>query len=151
MIKNYTSSVSAAKSIMHIEECLAANGASSIIKQYGLIDKKVIAISFFINIGDSVGFTPFRLPANVSAVEAILRRACKKPRKSFDDKVKQQAERTAWKILSDWVDAQMALIQMDQAKLIEVFMPYIWYERQGKSFFQMVESSGFSMLEAPKK
>lgn len=148
MIKNYTSSVSSSKSVMRIEEKLAEHGAQSVVKQYSA-DRKLEAISFFMQIGDRL--MPFRLPARVSQVEKILVSGVRRARKGTVQKIKDQAERTAWKIIVDWVEAQMALVDLHQAELAEIFMPYMWSERLGKSFYQLACDRGFNLLEAPKK
>jgi hypothetical protein len=148
MIKNYTSSVAATRSVSHIEECLARHGAQSVIKQYGE-DRRLAAVSFYMGIREKL--IPFRLPAKVDQVEKILHSAMKRsPRPGALIKLKEQAERTAWKIISDWVDAQMALIELQQADMAEVFMPYMWNERVGQSFYQIASKKGFNLLEAPK-
>jgi hypothetical protein len=66
-------------------------------------------------------------------------------------KIKEQSERTAWKLLSDWVDIQMSLIELDQVELIEVFMPYLYDVAKDQTFFEKMKAEGFAMLAAPKK
>ena len=146
MIKNYTSSVPAGKSVSHIEECLCSHGAQSVVKQYE--NKSLASVSFFMQIDGKL--IPFRLPAKVSRVEAILRKNIRRPRPGTLKKISDQAERTAWKIISDWVDAQMALVELNQAELIEIFMPYMWSEKLGKSYYQIAEGQGFKLLEKEK-
>lgn len=148
MLKNYTSSVPANRSVSHIEECLVKHGAQSVVKQYGE-DMRLVAVSFFIGISGKL--IPFRLPAKVSQVEKVLRTGVKRPRKGTLEKLREQSERTAWKIISDWVDAQMALVELQQADIGEVFMPYMWSEKLGQSFYQISLEKGFTLLEAPKK
>jgi hypothetical protein len=147
MIKNYTSSVPSNRSVSHIEERLAAHGAQSVVKQYGE-DRRLAAVSFFMRIGDRL--VPFRLPARTAQVEQIFKARVKKPRRGTLEKLSEQAERTAWKIISDWVDAQMALVELQQAEIAEIFMPYMWSERLGKSYYQIAEAQGFKMIEGPK-
>lgn len=148
MLKNYTSSVPAGRSVSHIEESLAAHGARSVVKQYGE-DKRLAAVSFFMQIGERL--IPFRLPAKAGQVEKILRSGIRQPRPGTLDRLAEQSERTAWKIISDWVDAQMALVELQQAEIAEIFMPYMWNERIGKSFYEIAQEKGFALLEAPKK
>jgi hypothetical protein len=148
MIKNYTSSVPANRSVLHIEDCLAAHGAQSVIKQYDE-NKNLSSVSFFMQIKGKL--IPFRLPARIDQVEKVLRSNVKRPRRGTLDKIKEQALRTAWKIISDWVDSQMALVELQQAELAEIFMPYMWSERLGQSFYQIAVEKGFNLLEAPKK
>ncbi len=48
-----------------------------------------------------------------------------------------QAVRTAWRIVKDWVEAQMALVETKMASTTEVFLPYA-IGRDGKTMFQKV-------------
>ena len=57
---------------------------------------------------------------------------------------KDQAERTAWKIVQDWVEVQMSMIQMRQAEMLQVFMPYLWDGKE--TFYSRVKGDGFRML-----
>ncbi len=147
MLKNYTSGVPASKSVSHIEECLASHGAKSVVKQYN--DGHLVAVSFFMQIGDRL--TPFRLPARINKVESVLHASVKRPREGTLTKLTEQAERTAWKIISDWVDAQMALVELQQAEISEIFMPYMWNERLQQSLYQRLQKMDFNLLEGPKK
>lgn len=140
MIKNYTSKVPAVRSISHIEEKLVAHGAQSIVKQYK--EGKVAAVSFFLDIDGRL--IPFRLPVKTDAVLKILKEEIRHP------KIEDQAERTAWKIISDWVDIQMALIDLKQAEMAEIFMPYMWSEKLGQSYYRIASERGFGLLEVPK-
>ena len=149
MLKNYTSSVSVSRSIAHIEESLASHGAQSVIKQYS--SEKKPMISFFMKIKSRDELIPFRLPVKVKQVEMILRSNMKRSSPVALKKLEEQSERTAWKIISDWIDAQMAMVELNQAELEEIFLPYMWNEKVGQSFFQVLAEKGFNLLEAPKK
>ena len=150
MLKNYTSNVPSNKSVMHIEGCLASHGAQSVIKQYSQ-ERKLVAISFFMQMKAQEKLVPFRLPAKVEQVEKILRSNIKRPRPGTLKNLAEQAERTAWKIISDWIDAQMALVELNQAEIGEIFLPFMWNEKLGQSFYQIVVEKGFNLIEAPKK
>jgi hypothetical protein len=58
----------------------------------------------------------------------------------------QQAARTAWKIVQDWIEVQMSMIQMKQADTLEVFMPYIWDGHAQKTIYQIAQERGFAGL-----
>ena len=68
-----------------------------------------------------------RLPANVDAVSKVLTR----------QKVKcdrDQAERVAWRIVKDWVEAQMAILESEMVQMDEIFLPYMVNDK-GQTFF----------------
>lgn len=148
-LMNYTSMVSAERSIMGIEKKLAEAGASKVSKAYE--DGRVTAIWFTIGVNDSEAPLTFRLPARVGIVESVLRERIKKPRKDTLKKIKDQAERTAWKILLNWTEAQLTLIQLQQAEAVEVFLPYLYDPIKDRTLFQFVKDSGYKMLQSGTK
>lgn len=147
MIKNYTSSVPASTSVNYIEQKLVAHGATNIIKRYSP-DKILVSIMFQIDRGGSL--IPVCLPARVDAVERALKKAIRKPRPGTLERVREQAARTAWKIISDWVDVQFAMIQLEQAEFIEVFLPYVWSPEKEQTFFEVVKAGNYKMLGSGK-
>jgi hypothetical protein len=143
MLKNYTSSVSAGQSIRHIEDVLAAHGASQILKEYER-DGLVTAVAFIVPMrGVDV---PFKLPARVGQCEKVLRGQIKRPREDTEKKIAEQALRTAWKIVSDWVDAQMAMVDLSQVELMEVFLPYVYDGVRKQTYFERIKERGFKTL-----
>jgi hypothetical protein len=150
MIKNYTSEVSANRSVLHIEERLVKNKAKKIQKTYSEDGQgTLIGIAFLISVDGKD--LPFQLPARIDRVETVLREQYKRPRSDTFKKIKEQAERTAWKLISDWVDIQMSMVELDQADLVEVFMPYLYDYQKERSFFDIWKNKGFAMLEDKSK
>jgi hypothetical protein len=46
-----------------------------------------------------------------------------------------QAERVAWRIIKDWVETQMAILESQMVQMEEIFLPYM-VNRQGQTFFE---------------
>ncbi len=66
-------------------------------------------------------------------------------------KAAKQAPMTAWKLMLDWLDVQLSLIEMGQAEVMQVFLPYA--KCGAKSFFQVLKDDGYRALPglpAPK-
>lgn len=145
-IKNYTSGVPAEKSINRIEKILIEMGATSVNKQYE--EKKIISITFLIIVNGTT--IPFRLPAKASEVYDVLRSEIKRPRSGTLDKLFEQSERTAWKLVCEWVEIQMSMIKLKQADFIEVFLPYVYNYAQNKTFYQSIKDGGFKQLSSGK-
>ena len=117
IILNYTTSVSSQKTIGEIQQMLGANGARSITVEYS--DNNVVSgISFMLLLGDMK--VHYRLPANWQAVQKVLvkRKADKRHRTD------EHAINVCWRIIKDWIAAQMAIVQAEQAALATVFLPY---------------------------
>jgi hypothetical protein len=144
-IKNYTSGVASETSIARIESKLAAVGASGIMKLYGP-DKRVSAIIFQMPNGSRNH--AIRVPANVeNCYQALWKDYClrvSRPRDDTKSTIRDQAERTAWKLVQDWIDVQVSMIVMKQADALEVFLPYVWDGRQ--TYFESMKGGGFKQL-----
>ena len=148
MIKNYTSEVPAEKTIMKIEFTLIEFGAIGIMKDYK--GGQLVAINFSIPKAGG-GLWAIRLPADVDQVYEILRAKYKRPHRltsASERNIREQAQRTAWKLMLDWVLVQLSLVTMRQAEFIQVFLPYAWDGRQ--TVFARLKAGGFKLLEAPK-
>lgn len=145
-LKNYTSVVDPEQSIARIDRLLIGFGALSIVKDFER--GKTVAIRFDLKIGPNNVVT-FRLPSRVDCVLELFKK--EKPTYNLD-RLKTQAERTAWKIVADWVDVQLSMIRLGQAKPAEVFMSYLW--DGSRTLFAALEENNFTglkMLAAPKE
>lgn len=126
-ILNYTTEVPAAQTVAQVIGLLASKGAQSITQDF-FEDGRVKAISFLLRVGAIP--VRFLLPANTEGVAGVLE--AENPyssrrnvaRDAYRMKLRAQAERIAWRILKDWVEAQMALIESGQAEAAQIFMPY---------------------------
>lgn len=108
-LKNYTSEIPAVRSMSKIEQCLVEAGATDISKKYK--DGICSAITFRMMINQIPLF--FQLPARVDACFDVLWKEVKRPHKDTKIKIKQQSERTAWKIVCDWVEVQLTMIKLE--------------------------------------
>lgn len=140
-LKNYTSNVPVARTLSRIEECLAEAGATGIMKEY----KKgfLTALAFRVTLPTGRAMS-IRLPANADGVFAALMKEVKRPREGTAAKIREQAGRTSWKLMQDWVEVQLSLIQMQQADFVQVFLPYVW---DGKTtFYEQLKAKNFLAL-----
>ncbi len=69
-LKNYSTTISATKTIMEIEDILSRHKATDSWKQYDG-NGNIIALNFAVN--TDFGKMPFKLPVNVDAVRQILK------------------------------------------------------------------------------
>lgn len=119
-------------------------GATSVNKQYE--GKKITSITFLIVVNGTT--IPFRLPAKASEVYDVLRDEIKRPRGGTLEKLMEQSERTAWKLVCEWVEIQMSMIKLKQADFIEVFLPYVYDFKSEKTFYQSIKDNGFKQLSS---
>jgi hypothetical protein len=120
-----------------IQKTLAAHKAKQITFEYD-DNGRIHALAFSIDINGVL--YPFRLPARVKNVEKILYG------NYASDAQKEQAYRTAWANIRDWVTAQCALIDTGMVKAEEIFLPYM-LSNQGKTFFEEMVQSQFLLPE----
>jgi len=142
-IKNYTSDKPIDRIFAELQQTLGAHGAKQIAYDYG-DDGKVHGIQFVIKVNDR--FIPIKLPARVEQAQAVLKRQYENGeiKSHIGTKVYSydQAYRVAWRNILDWVQAQMALLEIGMAKMEEVFLPYM-LDRQGVTYFERMEQQGF--------
>ena len=131
-ILNYTTQISSYKTVGEIQQKLAKTGAMSININYD--DKsEPVGLIFVILIRDE--YVNFQLPSNWQGVLKAMKDD-ESVQKRF--KTEQQARRVAWRIVKDWVEAQLAIIEAGLATLPEVFLPYA-VMRNGLTVYQSFE------------
>ena len=142
-ILNYTTTIDAFKTVSEIEYILIKHGAKSIMKNYD--GGTVTGLSFLIDTG--VQQIPIRLPAKIDNCLNVLRKEKKEnPRKQIKD-TREQAERVAWRILKDWVEVQMALMDIEMVRFEEIFLPYI-ETNTGQTLYERLEEKQFLLETA---
>jgi hypothetical protein len=116
---NYTTTIDPLKTAGEIEYILIKHGATAVMKSCA--GGRVESLQFKIPTGS--GELPIKLPINVGPVLEVLKqqkRECSKVQAT-----EEQAERVAWRILKDWVEAQMAILETQMVQLDQIFLPYI--------------------------
>lgn len=150
-IKNYTSKVSASQSIAKIEDVLIDLGAKNISKE--IKDGKVESLVFLIASSIDEQTYSYKFPVNVSGVFVFLksqRAGGKTLSGSQVQKLQEQAERTAWKTLLEWVQIQASMIRLQQAELNEIFLPYLYLPDKGFSLWEALNSGDASIEKLEK-
>lgn len=141
-VKYYTSSVPASISISRIEKLLVEIGAIHINKSYE--NNELRAISFVI-IKNGRTY-PFKLPARVNAIYKVLWSKVKRPKSDTKNRIKSQSERTAWRLVHEWVDMQITMIKLEQADFIELFLPHLYNYAKDQSYYETLVDTGLQKL-----
>jgi hypothetical protein len=146
-ILNYTTSVPVGKTVAEISQMLVEHGAQSLLLEYNA-QREPCAISF--RIQTQYGLIAFRLPSRVNQVGRLL--AAERRRQRNPQANHEKAARVGWRVLKDWVAAQLALIKAEMVGLEEVFLPYA-LDHQGQTFFERAKAARFAgmLLEDEKK
>lgn len=135
---NYTTKIDVEKTIGEITKALSSHGASQIMTDYK--DGIINSISFGMSIGEGqrIGF---KLPCDWRPVLEVMKQDPKVPARLCDQ---IQAVRVAWRIVKDWVVAQMALVDTGMVKTEEVFLPYL-VTGNGQTLFQKISNDKFML------
>lgn len=147
-LKNYTSVVQVDRTITEIEKLLIKVGAKKILKDYNEMGK-VSALSFVWELNGKQ--IPVRLPARVERVAECLRRRfngdeslTSSQRKTIKHMMQDpdSAERTIWRIMLDWLEANIAIMEIDQVNMMEALLPFTVMEN-GNTLYELIEKRGF--------
>lgn len=139
-LKNYTTTINANKTIGEIQEILSRHGATAIMTEYD--NGEVVALSFKIN--THRGEIGIKLPANTDKVLRVLKKQKQKNLQIRDNQ--DQATKVAWRIIKDWIDAQMAILETEMVDMEEIFLPYI-INNNGKTLYQAFKNNTLMIEE----
>ena len=130
-IKNYTTEVDEGKTVGEIMGLLAGKGARAVQIDYDA-QQRPQGVSFVVMVLDVP--IPFKLPCDFEGVFKALGARYKdrhaRIRWERNPSSMAQARRVAWRIIKDWVAAQMAIIEAGQATMAQVFLPYVKINEQ---------------------
>lgn len=136
---NYTTSIAAEKTAAEIQMKLAKAKAQAVMCEY---DSAGVMCAMSFRIVTQHGLLSFRLPANTAGVYRAIVKDSKIPKRL---KTQQQAANVAWRVLKDWIEAQLAIVEAEMAHMAEVFLPYA-QGGNGQTLYAAMEKKGFSAL-----
>lgn len=142
-LTNYSTTVDAYATIGKIQQMLGRNGASSISLQMDAAGNPT-EMHFALLHNSQTLF--FKLPVRADRTLARLIESGAEPRY----RTQAHALRVAWRNVEDWIKAQVTFLQMDQAEVAEVFMPYAVLP-SGRTLWEIIEEIGLPMLDDGKK
>jgi len=126
---NYTTEVPVSRTIGQIQGLLVEAGARSIVTNYDEVGR-ALGVAFVMETAN--GQRGFTLPVNPARVEAVLKRQ-KVPTRY---QTQAHAERVAWRIVKDWVEAQVAIIRTEMVTLDQVMLPYM-HGGDGRTVYEL--------------
>jgi hypothetical protein len=146
---NYTTQISVEKTVSEIQAMLAKAKASAVLSEFDGCGN-VIAISF--KVPTKMGLLAFRLPCDPQAIQQVLNnqvRSGQIPKRFLNDSA--QALRVGWRIIKQWLEAQLAIVETKMVTIDQVFLPYA-QTASGETLYEMIAARGYNVLqlEAPK-
>lgn len=137
-ILNYTTEIAAEKTAQEIQTILVKARATAVLMEY----ENCVLSHLSFKVSTAHGEMAFRLPANIDGVLKAIQRSPKVPKRQ---KNREQAARVAWRIVKDWVEAQIAIIEAEMATLPQVFLPYLQTEN-GDTVYERFQKQGLPAL-----
>lgn len=136
---NYSTKVTPSKSIADIQDALRKAGATTVATLYD--QGEVSGLQF--TVPTAFGERAFMLPANTDRVKEVLQRQAryeKLSRAQRDDlqKALKKPEWVAWRVLKDWIEAQLALIQTQMVTLDQIMLPYMQADEHGRTVYEVM-------------
>lgn len=125
---NYTTKIPVRQTVGECSDLLAEAGASRVAVVYA--DKRPVGLSFRLEMSGQM--QDYALPVNVPAMSRRLATMDYPPRYKGQElarlRAPQHAAEVAWRVIKDWLEAQLALIAAEGAVLPQVMLPYLVVE-----------------------
>lgn len=131
-VLNYTTKIATEKTIGEVQKLLAANGATRVAIDYDAGSASGVTFALTTPHGPRA----FTLPVDVDAMETLL--STLKPSGGIALKVfrsREHAERVAWRVIKDWLAAQLTLVQTRMASIDQVMLPYLHADQSGRTLY----------------
>lgn len=129
-ILNYTTTIEPEQTISEIQKLLSKYEIAGMMTEYE--GRNVSAVAFKLVIDGKP--LQFKLPCNWRAVREVFNKQgiTSAKTKHKDKSLDNQAIRTAWRIILVWIEAQLALVEVNMVTLPQIFLPYA-VMRNGKT------------------
>ena len=139
-MKNYTTKVSAARSIEAIQTALVKHGATGILYEYEPGTGRIAALRFRLPLHEHT--VSFALPVNWRQLQRVLQ----------EQKVARWQEegyvyRVAWRTIHDWVMAQLAFYDTAMVEMGQLFLPFAMVNEQ-ETLYEKVVAGQFLLGDA---
>jgi hypothetical protein len=125
---NYTTAIPAAKTVAECQAILAAAGADSVALHFS--DGAPVGMSFILKT-EGHGEQAFTLPVDTDAMQRVLSAASRAGKLRSDGgrrtsyESREHAANVAWRVVKDWLEANLALIAAQQAGLDDIMLPFL--------------------------
>lgn len=122
---NYTTTITARRTIGECQDMLGETGAAAVAVLYE--KREPSGLSF--RLATASGSQDFALPVNIDGIAHLLCNAtypASVKGKDLDRYVtREHAVRVGWRVVRDWLEAQLAFVAAEMVTLDEVMLPYL--------------------------
>ena len=138
-ILNYTTSVPVSRTVAQVQAKLVEHGARAVMMEYD--DRgRIKALAFKVKMPN--GELPIRLPIDAAATLRVLQKQHYNREIPGRYATEDHAYRVAWRIIKDWVEAQMSLLETEMVRMEEIFLPYV-ITGSGQTIYQVMAQKHF--------
>lgn len=131
-VLNYTTKIPVTKTVGEVQDLLVKHGASRIAVDYS--DGQPTGITFAVTTVH--GPRLFTLPVDVDAMQRLLAKDRPSGGMSLAAfRTREHAARVAWRVIKDWLAAQLTLVQTEMAALDQVMLPYLHADQSGRTLY----------------
>ena len=141
---NYTTKVNTQKTVTEVMGLLVAKGSTEVSIVYD-DNQQPAGLKWTVQ-SPRLGRVAFALPCNIDAVFVKLTE--QRIMVTAPESRRQQAVRTSWRILKDWVEAQMALLETGMVTMDEILLLYML--SGGQTLYQALAAGEFKGLNPPE-
>lgn len=139
MLANKNTTIAPEKTVGEIQAMLALVGARAMMLEYDPSGKPE-GVAFQLERGGQK--LAFRLPSNWQGVLAVLKR---EKGMSAAQRTPDHAKRVSWRIIKDWLRAQLSLIESGASSIEEIMLPWA-ITADGQTVSQRVLSGQTELL-----
>ena len=136
---DYTSKVPVSRTVAQVQAILVEHGARAVMMEYDG-HGRITALAFKVKRPN--GELPIRLPIDTAATLRVLQRQADNREIPARYAKEEHAYRVAWRIIKDWVEAQMSLLETEMVRMEEIFLPYV-ITQSGQTIYQVMAEKHF--------
>ena len=141
-LMNYSTKIDPHRTVSEIAAILVRHGASRIMQEYDG-SGNIIALKW--SLDGQYGSLGYAMPVNYDAVYEVLTEEGR-IFKGDAERRKEQARRVAWRILKDWIEAQIALLESGMVEMEEIFLPYMLAGADDRTLYRALVDGQFRNL-----
>ena len=140
-LKNYRTEVAPEKTAAEILLRLTRYGAREVTQEFDG-DGQLAGLHFAIE--TKHGRQSFRLPARWQSVQALLKQQLADGVTGLGPRhtTAAHARAVAWRLLRDWIDVQLALIDVGMVAMEEAMLPYMILPETGETLYEAFVERG---------
>lgn len=143
---NFSTKVPATSSVAEVQQRLVKAGARQMMAEY---DGSGIPTALGFTLETEYGLRSFLLPVNAAKVEAVLYRQRREPSMRPNMLTREHANRVAWRILKDWIEAQLAITETEMVTLDQVMLPYMRTGDGSQTVYELFRGEQLAITTGP--